>query len=153
MLAHNGHYHAETDRNKTQYTFQVHHEIFPRLFTQFATAIRNPLFLAQDLASQVRLVDSEFQGVVDHESSGFSYIGLFLSKNARNANFGLGNITSLTQNLQTPDINENSQGEILDETLERLRCRSREWWSSHYCASKVTIAMVGGGKECWFLCF
>lgn len=60
LEGHNGERNALTDRNSTQYTFEVGHEMFPDLVSRFATAFRNPFFSNDDLESEIRLIDAEF---------------------------------------------------------------------------------------------
>ncbi|KAI0763999.1 LuxS/MPP-like metallohydrolase [Trametes elegans] len=130
---------AATGPTYTEYWFSISPTALAGGLPRLAAFFHAPLFTESLTAREINAVDSEFKRNLQNDSRRGLQITKSLSAPGHPwAKFGTGNYASLSGVGRHSKVDA-SEEEVLQETRRRLV----DWWREQYCASRMTLAVVG----------
>ncbi|KAI0795391.1 LuxS/MPP-like metallohydrolase [Abortiporus biennis] len=141
---------AGTGGSYQDYWFSIKPSLLKEALPRLAGFFSSPLFTPNLTAREIHAVDSENKRNLQNDARRMFQLGKSLSKPGHPwSKFGTGNYASLTEAARkkfeekgdpaTEDEDSGDGGPIGRETRRRLV----EWWKEQYCASRMTLAVVG----------
>ncbi|KAI0367165.1 LuxS/MPP-like metallohydrolase [Pilatotrama ljubarskyi] len=130
---------AVTGPTSTEYWFSLSPAELAGGLPRLAAFLHAPLFTESLTAREINAVDSEFKRNLQNDARRILQLTKYLSLPGHPwAKFGTGNYESLSGVGRRGDENT-SEEDVLKETRRRLVA----WWLQEYCASRMTLAVIG----------
>lgn len=143
---------AATGPNYTNYWFSISPDLLKEALPRLAAFFSGPLFTPSVTSREINAVDSENKKNLQNDSRRLWHLQNNLGILGHPwTKFSTGNIESLTETarrlekegkLPPGEDVEGDGGPVGRETRRRLI----EWWKGTYCASRMTLAVVGKGE-------
>ncbi|OJT06440.1 Insulin-degrading enzyme [Trametes pubescens] len=139
ISANGGSRNAATGPTYTQYWFSIRPTELAGGLPRLAAFFHAPLFTESLTAREINAVDSEFKRNLQNDGRRVLQITKNLSIHGHPyRKFGTGNYVSLSE-AGRREGEQASEEVILKETRKRLVA----WWQREYCASRMTLAVIG----------
>ncbi|KAH9855602.1 LuxS/MPP-like metallohydrolase [Lenzites betulinus] len=131
---------AVTGPGTTEYWFTLSPSALADGLPRLGAFLHAPMFTASLAAREINAVDNEYKRNLQNDARRVLQLGKSLSVQGHPwAKFGTGNYETLSGAGRRPGIEQSSEEEVLRETRRRLA----EWWEETYCASRMTLAVIG----------
>ncbi|CCM02306.1 uncharacterized protein FIBRA_04396 [Fibroporia radiculosa] len=141
---------AATAPSFANYWFSIGSSFLSGALARSAAFFQSPLFTESLTKREIYAVDSEFKRNVQKDERRILQINRTLSLHTHPySQFGTGNVESITESATRLGLDrkssETSAGvDSKDEVVwKATRERLVEWWRTQYCASRLTLAVVG----------
>ncbi|CDO75620.1 hypothetical protein BN946_scf184840.g3 [Trametes cinnabarina] len=130
---------AATGPTHTEYWFSISPTELAGGLSRLAAFFHAPLFTESLTAREINAVDAEYKRNLQNDARRVVQLAKSLSVPGHPwAHFGTGNYDSLTASGRLADgVTDEEQ------VLNHTRARLIEWWMEQYCASTMTLAVVG----------
>ncbi|KAI0634940.1 LuxS/MPP-like metallohydrolase [Trametes polyzona] len=140
ISANGGSRNAATGPTYTDYWFSISPTELAGGLPRLAAFFHAPLFTESLTAREINAVDSEFKRNLQNDGRRILQITKSLSVRGHPwTKFGTGNYASLSGVGRDGKDSDASEEDVLKETRRRLV----QWWKQEYCASRMTLAVIG----------
>ncbi|KAI0819462.1 LuxS/MPP-like metallohydrolase [Trametes gibbosa] len=130
---------AVTGPGTTEYWFSLSPSALAEGLLRLASFLHAPLFTASLAAREINAVDSEYKRNLQNDARRVLQVTRSLSVRGHPwAKFGTGNYETLSGAGRRSGAGATEEV-VLGETRRRLA----EWWKATYCASRMTLAVIG----------
>ncbi|KAI0353367.1 LuxS/MPP-like metallohydrolase [Trametes cingulata] len=139
ISANGGSRNAVTGPTSTEYWFSISPAELAGGLSRIAAFLHAPLFTESLTAREINAVDSEFKRNLQNDARRILQLTKNLSLPGHPwAKFGTGNYASLS------GVGRRREQNISDEdALKETRARLVAWWQQEYCASRMSLAIIG----------
>ncbi|KAH9915085.1 LuxS/MPP-like metallohydrolase [Fomitopsis serialis] len=151
ITSHGGSKNASTSANQTNYWFSIGSSYLFGALPRLAAFFHSPLFTESLTKREIYAVDNEHRRNIQTDSRRVFMVDKMLGTPGHPyTRFQTGNVESITEaarkELGIEVVRETrEEGDVDDEqpVWKKTRDRLVEWWREHYCAGRMTLAVLG----------
>ncbi|TFY68977.1 hypothetical protein EVJ58_g698 [Rhodofomes roseus] len=151
ITSHGGTKNASTSANQTNYWFSIGSSHLSGALPRLAAFFHSPLFTESLTKREIYAVDNEHRRNIQNDGRRVYMVDKMLGTPGHPyTRFQTGSVESITEaarkELGVEGVRETrDEGDVDDEqpVWKKTRDRLVEWWKVHYCAGRMTLAILG----------